>query len=131
MGQYAWLYLPRYSPAVFAPAARAFLTAIPHYRVPITVRFFLIVRRNLERKRLALLEGRTTIETDTGNATNGELYRQHIPCLAVWKIRGRIKNGTYRALGERSSVKLRCSLRILFVPEANRILRLLAHYAPV
>src|SRR3989344_5293316 len=120
-------YLPRHSPLVFAPPARAFLSAILNDGIPIAVRLFLIVRRNLERDRLALLEGGATIQADTRNTADSELYRQHLPCLAVRKIRGCTKNGAHLAVGKSSRIKLRRSLGILFVPKANRILGLHAH----
>ena len=49
--------LPREAPAVFAPTALAFLAAISDDRVPVAVRLFLIVRRDLEGKGLAVFEG--------------------------------------------------------------------------
>ena len=48
--------LPREAPAVLAPAALAFLAAIADDRVPVAVGLFLIVRRDLEGKGLAVPE---------------------------------------------------------------------------
>src|SRR3989344_2508697 len=126
-GEHAWRDLPRYSPLVLAPPAFAFLTTIADYRVPIAVCFFLIVCRNHERKCLALFESVAAIQSDTRNAANSELYRKHVACLTAWKIRGRMKNGAYCAVRKGSSVKLRRSLRILLIPEANGILGLRTH----
>src|SRR5689334_18984515 len=58
IGQYARGDLPGEAPAVLAPTALAFLAAIADDRVPITVRLFLIVRRDLKGKGLAVLERR-------------------------------------------------------------------------
>ncbi len=46
-------YLPGHPPLVFAPAARALLTAVADDRVPIAIRFRLVSGRHLKRKRLA------------------------------------------------------------------------------
>src|ERR1700704_4658392 len=73
--------LPGEAPPVLAPTALTLLAAIADDRVPVPVRLFLIVRRDLERKGLAVLELRAAVETDTGNAENGELHRQDIALL--------------------------------------------------
>src|SRR3954469_7340698 len=57
--------LPGEAPAILAPAALALLAAVADDRVPVAVRLFLVVRRDLEGKRLAVLERRTTVETET------------------------------------------------------------------
>ena len=62
----------------FAPTALVFLTAIADDRVPIAVRLFLIVRRDLERKGLGVPELRATVETEARNAQNCELHCQDI-----------------------------------------------------
>ncbi len=54
IGQRARGKLPGETPAVLAPAALAFCAAIADDRVPVTVRLLLIVRRDLEGKRLAV-----------------------------------------------------------------------------
>jgi hypothetical protein len=46
----------------------AFLAAIADDRVPVAVRLFLIVRCDLEGKRLAVLELRAAVDAETGNA---------------------------------------------------------------
>src|SRR3989344_4537380 len=108
VSQRTWRYLPRYSPAVFAPAARALLSSIADDGIPISVCFFLIVRRDLERKCLTLLEGRAAIEAHTRNPADGELDRQHITFLAVREIRGCMKNGAHIAVWKSSGVKFCC-----------------------
>src|SRR5687767_5740924 len=75
--------LPGETPAVLAPAALALRAAIADDRVPVAVRLFLIVRRDLERERLAVLERRATVETETGNAQDSELHRQHVARFAA------------------------------------------------
>src|SRR5438067_7471513 len=54
VGQHARGDLPGDSPTVFAPATLAFLSAIVDDRVPVTVRLFLVVRRDLKRKSLVV-----------------------------------------------------------------------------
>ncbi len=55
-------------PSVLAPSALAFGAAIFDDRVPVAVRLFLILRRNLEGKGLVVPERRAAVETETGNA---------------------------------------------------------------
>src|SRR5262252_8745108 len=65
--------LPRQAPLVLAPAACAFLSAISDDCVPQAVGFGLVVGRNLERERLAVLELRSTVQADAWDADHGEL----------------------------------------------------------
>src|SRR5512143_1121951 len=67
IGQRARSDLPREAPAVLAPTARALLAAVADDRVPVAIRLFLIVRRDLEGERLAVPERRAAVETETGN----------------------------------------------------------------
>src|SRR4051812_37536641 len=76
LGQRARGDLPGEAPAVLAPTALAFLAAIADDRVPVAVRLFLILRRDLEGKGLAVPECRAAVESETGNAQNGELHHQ-------------------------------------------------------
>src|SRR5918992_1260676 len=87
--------LPGEAPAVLAPTALTFLAAIADDRVPVAVRLFLIVRRDLEGKGLAVPELRAAVETETGNAQNGELHRQHIAFLAARVVGGRLVNSRH------------------------------------
>src|ERR1700686_3406155 len=105
IGQRARGDLPGKSPAVLAPTALAFHAAIADDRVPVTVRLFLIVRRDLEGKGLAVLERRAAIETETGDAKNGEFHRQHIALLAARIVTGRIVNGGYFTIRESGGVE--------------------------
>src|SRR5262245_31669736 len=75
--------LPGESPAVLAPTALAFRPAIADDRVPVAVRLFLILRRDLEGKRLAVFEGRAAVEAETGDTQNRELHRELIALLAA------------------------------------------------
>ncbi len=54
--------LPGEAPFVFAPAALAFLAAVIDDGVPVAVGFFLILRRDLERERFAVLELRPAVQ---------------------------------------------------------------------
>jgi len=54
----------------------------------------LIVRRDLEGKGLAVPELRAAVETEAGNAQNGELHRRHIALLAVRAITWRFVNSS-------------------------------------
>src|SRR5512145_1485096 len=98
LGQRARGDLPGETPAVLAPTALTFLSAISDDRVPVPVRLFLIVRRDLERKGLAVPELRTAVETETGNAQNGELHRQHVALLAARVVTGRLANSGHFAV---------------------------------
>src|SRR5207245_6478738 len=68
IGYSARVDLPGEAPTVLAPTALAFRAAIADDRVPVTVRLFLSLRRDLEGKGLAVLEPRAAVETETGNA---------------------------------------------------------------
>jgi hypothetical protein len=122
LGQSARSDLPGKSPAVLAPTALAFRTAIADDRVPVAVRLFLIVRGDLERKGLGVLEGRAAIETETGNANHGELHRQHVALLAARIITGRSVNSGYFTIRKGGGVEARRLKRVLVEPEADRVL---------
>src|SRR5688500_965442 len=72
--QHARGYPPGAAPAVLAPTALAFLPSVVDDRVPVTVRLFLIVRRDLERKGFAVLELRAAVEAEAGYAQDGEVH---------------------------------------------------------
>ena len=61
----AWGDLPREAPSVLAPTALAFRAAIADDRVPVTVRLFLILRRDLEGKGLGVPQRRSAVEAET------------------------------------------------------------------
>src|SRR5215217_9291998 len=92
--------LPGKAPAVLAPAALTFLAAVADNRVPVAVRLFLIVRRDLEGEGLAVLELRAAVETETGNAQYGELHREHIALLPARVVSGCLANGRHLTIGK-------------------------------
>src|SRR4030095_12869685 len=100
----------------------AFLTAIADDRVPVAVRLFLIVRRDLEGKGLAVPELRAAVETETGNTQNGELYRQYIALLAARVVTGRLVNSGHFTIRKGGGVEARRLMRVLVEPEADRVL---------
>src|SRR6266498_216763 len=122
LGYHARGNLPGEAPAVLAPTALAFRPPIVDDRVPVAVRLFLIVRRDLEREGLAVPERRAAVETETGNAQNGELHRQHIALLAARVVAGRLVNGGHFTIRKGGGVEARRVDRVLVEPETNRIL---------
>ena len=73
--------LPGQAPFVLAPAARALLAAVADDRVPVAIRFGLVGGGDLERERFVVLERRSAVEPEAGNAHHGELDGQHVPFL--------------------------------------------------
>src|SRR6185369_16990227 len=122
IGKHARGDLPGKAPAVLAPAALAFRSAIADDRVPVTVRLFLIVRRDLEGKGLAVPERRTAVETETGNAQDGEIHRQHIALPAARIVTGSLVNSGYFTIRKGRGVKARRLKRIFVEPETDRVL---------
>src|SRR5947207_9961273 len=127
VGQHARGDLPGEAPAILAPATLAFLAPIADDRVPVAVRLFLIVRCDLEREGLAVLEGRAAVETETGNAQNGELHGQHIALLAARIVRGRLVNGGHFTIRKGGGVKARRVNRVLVEPATNCVFWRHAH----
>ena len=121
--QHARRDLPREAPAVFAPSALTLLAAVADDRVPIPVRFLLIVGRDLEGKGLTMLERRAAIEADTGDAQNGEAHGQHIALLAARIVAGSLVNSGDFTVRKRRGVEPRGVQRVVIEPETNRILR--------
>src|SRR5207237_6865805 len=122
VGQRARGDLPGEAPAVLAPTALALLAAIADDRVPVAVRLFLIVRRDLEGKGLTVPELRAAVETETGNAQNGELHRQHIAFLAARVVARRLVNSGHCTIRKGGGVEAGGLLRVLVEPEADRVL---------
>src|ERR1700704_6406872 len=122
LGQHARGDLPREAPAVLAPPALAFLAAIANDRVPVAVRLFLIVCRDLEGKGLTVLEVRAAVETETGNTQNGELHRQLVTLLAARVVTGRLVNSGDFTIRKGGGVEARRLMRVLVEPEADRVL---------
>src|SRR5262245_46054355 len=68
VGQHARCDLPRHAPFVLAPAAGALLAAIADDGVPVAVGLGLTVGGDHEREGFAVLELRTAVEADAGDA---------------------------------------------------------------
>src|SRR6185436_7677097 len=109
------------TPAVLAPTALALLAAVSDDRVPVAVRLFLSVRRDLKRERLAVLERGPTVETDAGNPHHHEFHRDHIAGFAARKITRRFVRCRHLAVGKSGGVKTRGFFRVLVVPETDRV----------
>src|SRR5882762_9333965 len=114
--------LPGEAPAVLAPTACAFRSAIADDRIPVTVRLFLMVRRDLKGKSLGVPERQAAVETETGNAQDGELHSQHIALLAARIVTGSLVNSGYFTVRKGGGVEARRLMRVLFETEANRVL---------
>src|SRR5206468_6959101 len=123
VGQRARRDLPGEAPAVLAPTARTFLAAVANDRIPIAVRLRLIVRGDLEGERLAVPERRAPVETEAGNADDGELHRQNVAGLAARVVARRLVDRGYFAIRKGGGVEPRRVLCILVEPEADRIFR--------
>src|SRR5258708_4941739 len=122
VGERAGGDLPGEAPAVLAPTALAFLAAIADDRVPVAVRLFLTLRRDLEGKGLAMLERRAAVETETGNTQNGELHGQHIALFAARVVTRGLVNSGHFAIRKGGGVEARRLMRVLVEPEADRVL---------
>src|SRR5207244_4648810 len=123
IGQRTWGDLPREAPAVLAPTARAFLAAVADDRIPVAVRLCLIVRCDLEGKGLAVLECRAAVETEAGNAEDGELHRQNIAGLAARVVGRRLVDSGHFTIRKGGGVEPRRVLCVLVEPEADRVFR--------
>src|SRR6476646_6800417 len=121
-GQYTRRDLPRHAPLVLAPAARALLAAIADDGVPIAIGLGLIVSGDHERKGFAVLELRTAVEADTGDAGNLEFDHQHISLLAGWVVTGCTPDGAHCAVWKGLGIKSSSGLGILIVPDADCVL---------
>jgi hypothetical protein len=119
--------LPRQSPFVLAPAARALLAAIADDGVPVAIRFGLVSGRDLKRERFGVRERRSAVEPEARNAQHGKLDGQDVPLLPRREIP---RSAVYRAdrrIGKGLRVKLRRVLGTAVVPEADRVLCWLHH----
>src|SRR5258708_27194704 len=119
--------LPGEAPAVLAPTALAFRSAVADDRVPVTVGLFLILRRYLKGKGLAVPEHRAAVDTETGNAHDGELHRQHITLLAARIIPRSLVNSGYFTIRKGDRIETRSLMRVFIEPEADRVLWLHVH----
>jgi hypothetical protein len=68
---------------------------------------FLILRRDLEGKGLGVPERWAAVETETGNAQDSELHRQHIALLAAWLVAGSLVNSGYFTIRKSNGVEAR------------------------
>src|SRR5207237_1215038 len=107
--------------AVPAPAALALLATVADNRIPVAVRLRLIVRGDLERERLGVLECRAAVEPKAGNADDGELHRQYVAGLAARVIGRCLVDSGHFTVWKRGGVEPRRSLRVLVKPEADRV----------
>src|SRR5438309_2124387 len=78
--------LPRQSPFVLAPTARALLAAVADDRVPVAIRFSLVSGCNLKRERFVVVERRSAVEPEARNAHHDKLDGQHVPFLPRRKV---------------------------------------------
>jgi hypothetical protein len=81
----------------------ALLAAVADDRVPQAVGLGLIVGRDLERERLAVLELRPAVQADAGNAGDGELDGEDIALLAAGIVGRRAVDGADLAVGNVSA----------------------------
>src|SRR5690606_38868984 len=122
-GQHPRRDLPRQAPAVLAPAAFALLAAIADDGVPVAVGLRLVVGRDLERERLALLEHRPSVQADAGDAQHGELDGEHVAGLAAGEIARRAMHRVHGAVGKGPGIEGGGAERVVVVPQADRVLR--------
>jgi hypothetical protein len=129
-GQGDWCNLPGDTPLVLAPTALALLASIADDRVPITIGLGLIFGGNLERKRLIVLDGGSTVKPQAGDAHHGELDRQHVTLLTRRKVSGCAMHRTDGRIGEGPGIEPRRLFGVAIVSKANRVLCDLRHVAP-
>jgi hypothetical protein len=92
--------------------------------IPIAVRLLLIVRRDLEREGLAVLEHGPAVQAQAGDATHDEVDREDLAGFASRKITGRLVNGNHFAVRKRRRVETRSLFGVLVEPETDGVLRL-------
>src|SRR5712675_2389164 len=110
------------APLVLAPAACTLLASIADNGVPVAVGLLLVIGGDLKRESFVMLERRTAVEADTGNAGDCEFHRQHVALLAGWVVTGCTVDATHGAVGKGFGVEAGSSLCVLIVPQANRVL---------
>src|SRR5262245_17315796 len=69
-----------------------------------------------------MLEHRTAVDAETGDAGDGEFDCQHVALLAGWVVTGCTEDGTHRTVGKGSCVEAGGRRGVLVVPQANRVL---------
>ncbi len=116
LGQGARRDLPRQTPFVLAPAARALHAAVTDDRVPITVGLRLVVGGDLKGECLAVLERIPAVETKAWHAAHREFDRQDVARLAAWKVRRCPMHRTDCTVGKGLGVKACGFFRVMIVP---------------
>src|SRR5215207_3133823 len=118
--QRAWRDLPREAPSIPAPAAGAFFSTPTDDRLPIAIRFRLVLGHHHEADRLVGAKVRAAIEANERPAQEGELDRQFLAFVTA-RIIGR--GGMRRpdmAVGEGAGVELRRIAGLVMVePQAG------------
>src|SRR5258705_2262215 len=120
--QHARRDLPGDAPLVLAPAARTLLACIADNGVPVAVVFLLIVGGDLNGESFVMLERGTAVEAHTRDAGDCEFHRQHVALLAGGIVTGCTVDGAHGAVRKGFGVEAGSSLRVLVVPQANRVL---------
>src|SRR6516164_7332564 len=69
-----------------------------------------------------MLEHRTAVEAETGDAEDREFHCQHVALFSAGIVAGRTVHGTDGAVGKGCSIEASSSLGVLVVPQANCIL---------
>src|SRR6187402_3633802 len=122
-GQYTRRDLPRHTPLVLTPAARALLAAVADDGVPIAIGLSLILGGDDEREGLGVLELGAAVEADAGHAGHLEFDDQGVSLLTRGEITGCAPDDADTAVGKGLGIEASSGLGILVVPDANRVLR--------
>src|ERR1700712_1017663 len=69
-----------------------------------------------------MLEHGNAVEANARDAGDSEFHRQHVALLAGGVVTGRAVDGAHGAVGKGFGVEAGSSLRVLVVPQANRVL---------
>src|SRR5574337_309027 len=121
--------LPRQAPLVLAPSALALLAAVADDGVPVAVGFGLVGGGDLERERLAVLEGRPAVEPEAGDAEHRELDGQHVTLPARRIVAGRAVDRADGRVGKGRGVEACSFLGVAVVPEADGVAGWMGHVA--
>ena len=95
--------------------------------VLVAIAFDLVSGRNLKRECFVVLERRSAIEPDAGNAHNGELDRHHIPFLPRRKVSRCAVRRANSGIGKRLGIEACRVLYVTVASKTNRVLCLLCH----
>src|SRR4051812_2773717 len=118
--QRAWRDLPREAPPIPAPAAGPFFPAPADDRLPIAIRFRLVLGHHHEADRLVGAKVGAAIEANERPAQKGELDRQLLAFVTAWIIgRGGMRRPDMAA-GEGAGVEVRRLAGLVMVePQAG------------